>query len=569
MGDSAWSWKGGLFSLGILLMLAGCGADSAFDDSVGNGAAGSALTVAITPSDGATGVESTAPVTAIFNQEIDPETVKDGNLYLYDENDNLVPGTFSFDENIKRIVFQPTEALGYATTYRFAVSRDVVSVTGDTLPAEAISRFSTMAVPVIKAAVVTIAPEALTVDTNDSELLGGIFGALLGMQIGVDALAAEQLAEVTISLDNFVAEAAGTANASTVEELLNSGISVASVLEIISDELGALDAEEAQSMVVQLIDAVNAQGTGDVALLVGEILQIPADMHSMQVHDLLALKGFSDAHLGSIQLLGAVNNALQPVLMRPVELPLALPALSDAESTVRVQVMTPAKSAVMELGDTIGSSSTRLQLDLSLGRDLFGGLIASLNGLLGIPGTVEQAIVNVPLYVEVGQAGAEVTAISSDGITLEGKTAVAKLFIGQIPEEQFFSQTLLEAGDFEPVNLIDAGGLLTVSIKAYAVGEGRPVQLDYAPVNQRQVQTMKSAAGSDVNALLGTLVGDLELTVTLLGISVDVSDLLGELKGPLLQTVFPLVGELLNAQGGMLGISTGASDVILESVIYE
>jgi uncharacterized membrane protein len=255
--------------------------------------------------------------------------------------------------------------------------------------------------------------------------------------------------------------------------------------------------------------------------------------------------------------------------MTPIELPLALPALSDADSVLRVQVVSPAKSAVMKLGDTIGASSTRLQLDLAVGRELMGELIVGLNALLGIPGAVNQAIVHLPVYVEVGQAGAEVTALSEDGITLEGRTALTKLFIGEIPDEQFFSQTLIGADDVAPVNLVDLGYLLSVSVKGYAAGEAAPARLDFLPVNRQQVCTMQSAAGSDVHALLGTLAGNLELTITVLGVTIDASELLGPLQAPLIRTVFPTVGRLLNAAGSAFGVSTGNSDVILESVIYE
>ncbi|MEJ2500743.1 MAG: Ig-like domain-containing protein, partial [Campylobacterales bacterium] len=521
------------------------------------------------PSDGANNVDGSGAVTAVFNQEIDPETVNDGNLYLCDDNGNIISGVFSYDAVLRRIVFQPTDALEYETTYTFAVSRNVVSAAGDTLPAEASSRFTTMAAPAIKAAVVTIAPETAAVDTTDSELLGGILGALLGTQVRVNALAAAQLAEVTVSLDNFVAETAGRTGAVTVEGLLHSEIATTSVLEIIRDELGAVDAEEGRNLVQELIAAVYVQGLGDTMLPVGNILQVPADMQSMEVRDLMALKGFSDAHLGSIQLLRAVNDALVPVLMTPIELPLALPALSDADSVLRVQVISPAKSAVMKLGDTIGASSTRLQLDLAVGRELMGEVIVGLNALLGIPGAVNQAIVHLPVYVEVGQAGAEVTALSEDGITLEGRTALTKLFIGEIPDEQFFSQTLIGADDVAPVNLVDLGYLLSVSVKGYAAGEAAPARLDFLPVNRQQVCTMQSAAGSDVHALLGTLAGNLELTITVLGVTIDASELLGPLQAPLIRTVFPTVGRLLNAAGRAFGVSTGNSDVILESVIYE
>jgi hypothetical protein len=569
MGKTAWSWKGVLLSLGVLLMLTGCGADSAFDDKVGSGASGSALTVAITPSDGATEVEGTSPVTAVFSQEVDPETVKDGNLYLYDEYGALVPGIFSYDKNAQRVVFQPEHVLEAETEYTFVVSDEVVSETGKRLPSEARSTFVTMASPAIKAAVVTIAPETAAVDTTDSELLGGILGALLGTQVRVNALAAEQLAEVTVSLDNFVAEAAGATGAATVDELLHSEIAATSILEIIRDELGAVDAEEGRNLVQEWIAAVYAQGLGDTMFPVGNILQVPADMQSMEVRELMALKGFSDAHLGSIQLLRALNDALVPALMTPIELPLALPALSDADSVLRVQVISPAKSAVMKLGDTIGASSTRLQLDLSVGKELLGELIVLLNGLLGIPGAVDQEIGRLPLYVEAGQAEAEVTALSSDGITFEGRTALTKLFIGKISDEQFFSQTPIGADDVAPVNLVDLGYLLNVSVRGYAAGEGAPARLDFLPVNRQQVCTMHSALGSDVNTLIGTLAGNLELTITVLGVTIDASELLGPLQEPLIRTVFPTVGRLLNAAGGTLGVSTGNSDVIVESVIYE
>ena len=224
-------------------------------------------------------------------------------------------------------------------------------------------------------------------------MLGGLLGGLLGVQAEVDAAGVQGLAEIDLTTSDFLPALADATGAATVEDLLNSNISLATLLEIISTELGTLDAADSQSVIDSLLAQVNAQGLGGTSVPLSDLLQFPLDTLPLSIDDLLKLGSYPASQYNTLSLLSGLNQALQPLIGEPIALPLAIEGLTSADSGLWVQVTTPPTVALMEEGDSMHSSETRVMLKLSLLGDLFSALNLGSGGLL-----------NLPLYLELGSA---------------------------------------------------------------------------------------------------------------------------------------------------------------------
>lgn len=95
--------------------------------------------VSITPEDGTEDVEPDAPITVVFSEPLDPETVTDA-LKLFD-GDTEVPGTVELGDGDAEISFTPDAPLDLWTEYRLEISADVADAEGATLLDSASAKF--------------------------------------------------------------------------------------------------------------------------------------------------------------------------------------------------------------------------------------------------------------------------------------------------------------------------------------------------------------------------------------------------------------------------------------------
>lgn len=524
------------------------------------------LQVYVSPSEGETNVSTTGPITAVFNEPIETGTLNSTTVYLKDGLGNTVAGTIDYaDTDGKHImVFQPSAALTGNTTYTFTITGGVQSATGDSLDTPRVIHFTTGDyASVLSAAVFSFAPTAVTVDTNESDLLGGLLGGLLGVQPQVDALGVQGLAEIDLNTVDLLSALGNELNVSSVSELLNSDISLASLLELISEQVGSIGAAEAQQVVDALLAQINSAGLGDTQIALSELLQMPVSMLSLSIDDLNSIGGLSTARYNALSLLEGLNGALTPLIGTPIEVPLTIPGLTDANSSLRLQLVTAPTISVLEEGDTVYSSSTRVQLNLGIGGDLFGQLFS----LLGSDAT---SPVKLQLYLELGSAEANLTKLSNEEIVMNVRNGLAKLYIGAIPEDQFFQNGSLSVDDFEPVSLLTLPGIVSIRVKGYAVGGTDTTEVRFLPVNVSQMQSVLAPVGSDVGSLLTSLVENLDVDILLFEtIEVPVGDLLDALLSPLLNIVVPVLNPLLDSVSNLLGLYAGRADLTMQGLIRE
>lgn len=605
-----WLWP---LAVGMTLVMSGCGGGSSSnpssdpttnggtpDDDQNPSTEEKLTVVSVLPADGSIGVELNAVIYATFSKEMNPSTLNDA-VYLTTDGTTHVDGNMTYASKI--LSFVPAANLEANATYQFVITTGVATTLGEHLENTHTTSFTTgdalLGAP--SAVGVSLAPAALTVDSEESEALAPATGALLGTPVQFSALQWQSLADAEIGFDALLAGINSEVGAVTLNELLQSSLSLDTLLGTLSGLLNEQGATQARSLVEQLRTAVNGAGFAALPVQLDTLLQLPAGMGDMSVEDVVALLQDRTGGVSTLSLLSTMNSVVEPIASQPVEMQLALSPL--LESSIKAQTIAPPAVTILAEGESAHSSATRAYMNLSVGgadisalTDVLSGITGTVTnstlvnsllnltgGLLGILGIndpldlgdhldpAEQSV-TFPLYLELGSAEAQVTQLTVDTVDMNVTTGLARLYIGQIDENLFFTQESLDASDFEPVEVLNVLGLISVTAKGYAVAESNTQAMHFLPVNELQTQTSFNPAGTNVDTLLASLLANLDLQVTLLGITIDSSDISAvksALQGVFDDTLMPIAGNLLNIASDLLGVYVGSAEVSLVNVIEE
>lgn len=548
------------------------GADSITTFTTGSS---TALQVYIEPGDGQDGIPINTSIVAYFNEEINASTLA-GGMSLENNASTAVAGTIQYDAANNAAVFTPDADLNADTAYTFTVTPDVKALNGDTLESDRTITFTTGNFSrVIDAAVFTMNSNVLAVDTNESDLLGPITGNLLGTQLQVDAVGEQGLAQADVSLAGLIQSLRTVTGSTTVGALVGQTIDLTALLQIISAQMDPTTEAAAKDVIDRLIAAVDANGT-DQAVPIGDLLQFSSGLQSMTIDQVLALEGVSGVKTNTVSLLSAVNSLLEPTANSVIEVPLAVSGLTDGNSTLRAQLLSPAGFAILAAGDgAVRSSQTRIQLRLGVLGTAASGLFDLLNTILSTLtlGLVDigSPAVNVSLYVVLAESTGSLDELSVADIQMAVQNGLATVYLGTIPDDVFFSRQSIDASSFDPLTLVDvevAGVTLArIDVKAYAQGDSNSTTLHFLPTNTQQTQSAFAPLGDTLDSLVATLVGNLELEVTLVGLTVGTGDAnLGQILGgvtTLLSSVVTGISPLLNTLSDTLGLYTGRTDVTM------
>ena len=74
-----------------------------------------------TPTNGATGVSTTASLSATFSEDVDALSVTSGTVELRDASNNLVAGTVSYDSAQQKVTFKPSAPLATSMAYKLTL----------------------------------------------------------------------------------------------------------------------------------------------------------------------------------------------------------------------------------------------------------------------------------------------------------------------------------------------------------------------------------------------------------------------------------------------------------------
>lgn len=412
----------------------------------------------------------------------------------------------------------------------------------------------------------SVGSSLLTVDPSSP--LGQLLNQALGSSLGLQLLSYNGIANANISLLDLVK--ALPVDAGTVNGVLTSQISLT---DFLTAYVNALNQSASGSsidigFVNQQVALIEAR-LGDIPINLGDILNVDATTQDPNV----AL----NTNVNALDILNAVLLAADSANA------VALPATSVnvpgvATVSLAMSVIEPPQIGVGGVGTVAHTAQIRLALNIS-------ALSTPITG---------QALVGIPLYLEVAPTDGTITALechvpgsggqNSDSVTITTAPGVLNAFLGTLPAGAINNiseswPSLISAGTVAPLVNVFALGIEIAQLSAsanvqIATNPATPLTFSVDPtVPIAQQPNMTQTAGTS-SAVLGTLIGSLlgstslKTTLTLAGVSVSlpVAPLLATLSAALAPVFSALDSALVGPLLQTLGINIGTAQVNLRAV---
>lgn len=370
-----------------------------------------------------------------------------------------------------------------------------------------------------------------SLNSEQSVLLNGLLGGMLGAPFNLDVLSYRGIAGTKITLQDMLAV---SGQVGTLEDLLDTDMQVAEMLELFANAAGQNGAADLQA--IAAMETIASLAVNNASVKLGEVLAVTTpDTNAAATVGLNALSLITTAAM-----IANGENA--------VNLPLAVNVPSIASINAQVTVIEPPQLAV---GPAAGDGDICTEVRTAQVRTRVGVLI-------NIP---LLARIDLALSAEVAQGSAGLRSIqqndSESVVEIEATPGIAAL-------------SLTNNAGTGPARI---STLLNIPIAD--IGLNLPIQppvaqtLEYSvanPVedNLPQTQTVSSPLGSSLENALGqpdtlnvTVLSALNLGLVNNVVSTIVSPLLSEIGRVLLDPLLDL-----------LGIRVGGMDVTLEDVQY-
>lgn len=381
---------------------------------------------------------------------------------------------------------------------------------------------------------------AFSIGTGLASVSGGVPNALLsalaGTQLNLSVMDYQSLVDLNVDLLGFAGAlrtrvGAGDENVAT---LFDRDIPVADVLSAIADTSTGI-----QSATVLRTIANRLAGR---SIRLGDIIDMgPAAW---------------DGGTGGSPLLIDAASLLRMILgpapgeMRQIALNLAVPGLAATRLVLALgggQAHSPLLTVTAARDVIVRTAQTRLYLESSVGTP--------------IPGLFS---LRVPVYAELAAAEARLSAIdctvgsSGAGVTLAvtpsvGSVALADVDVGRIAQPG--TALIPRAAVLAQAPAIRVQGYANV-----ALGGTQPQSVHFTPADIAAGQVHSVSTNDLAGGIAASLTRDLQLQVSVLGITTSTGPLANSI-GTLLGTTAPLIDGLLNGVTGVLGVRIGTADV--------
>lgn len=371
-------------------------------------------------------------------------------------------------------------------------------------------------------------------------LANTLLSGLTGSQVRLTAMDYNALLDAQVDLFAF-SEALQTElnlQAASFDDALATRIAAPRALEALAGSLDGQGTATAAAAVRALATA--AAGAGDVQL--DGLL----DLGPLGAQD-RAARGAS-AQVAAYDVARAVLEMAGGDRQVKLDLGVTIPGLSKVTAYLAVGER-PANSpwlAVTDRGDTIiRTAQSRLYIDARIG---------------GVAGLGE---VRLPLYVELAEAEAKLSAISCAGgpaarsVTLDVRPAIGHASIADIALAKLHDHKLPLAearANIVSLPLVTVSGQARVDLTAPV---WKPVRFSADDIATGRVRTVSS--DSLVQGIAGSLVKGIDLRVNVGPLGLGAGAISG-LVGGVLATAAPLLDGLVNTLTGLLGIHLGQAD---------
>ncbi len=402
----------------------------------------------------------------------------------------------------------------------------------------------------IAGVIAKLGASTLDIDTTQGTLLNALLGSLLGTTLNLSAVGWQGLIDAHLDLVKFLNLAKLDLGIGTTEGLMDAKLTVAEILDLMIRALQA-DGETAALNVAVLKNQILGLSVAplDLQLRLGDVVSV--DMN----HGTL-VKAEVDA-LSMIYVLAEVFNHKSAV-SASADLNLGV-----IDADLKVNVVEPPVIRILQKGGTIHSAGARIYLDARVGT-LLAGLLTN------------SSLLRVPLYLELGSGDAMLTDVSADGAEFSVGSSLARVFLGDVNENFFFSETTLDESDFDQARILDVSllglPLVNADAKSYIDASGGGSSVTVPPESFGETFVVHNQLGNGVGGLVNSLLGEgnLELDVNLLGLGLNLGQVTNNLLGQLSSAILsPLLSALLNPVSALTGVFPGRTDLTVYDYAYE
>ena len=375
-------------------------------------------------------------------------------------------------------------------------------------------------------------------------LLNSVLGSLLGTTLSLSVMDYQALLNTRIDAFDLLSALSTRIGltAGTYESVLNANVKVG---DILAAALGAQQSTNGASTATTALSTISQAATASTA--------------KITPLSLIDAGPYSDLKVGTKPKIG-VNISLYDLLQATAGLAtgtnqvntgvnINLPGIASVQLIVQIGERPQGSSwiAVGTKGISVHTAQTRVFLQVKL------------------IGTGAASVVNLPVYVEVGSGTATLDKmvcgypnINTSTVTLGVTPGIIDAWIANVTAADVKNVTTKPNPG--PATLVDLG-LITVTGKAHVgVGNTTPVSVDFSYADIT-AQTKKTVSSTNItSSLIGSLLGDLNLSVNVIGLGIPIPGL-GALVGGILSAATGSLDQLLVGVLSSLGVGIGQADV--------
>ncbi|MDQ8021807.1 MAG: hypothetical protein REI94_08215 [Moraxellaceae bacterium] len=413
---------------------------------------------------------------------------------------------------------------------------------------------------------VSAGPRLASIDSTHGALLNALLGSLLNSSVNLSVADWNAVAQTNVKLGLFLNALQAQTSTASHTAALGATTTLAKILTA-----GATAATADNATAATALNSLAGQVNGlSGTIAVGQMLNVslPTGMFADTRVNLL------DLVTGNIQLFNYQNMLTTP---SPINLTGAALGLSGILNSVALyaQIIEPPVMRCGAGGTTFHTAAVRIKLNIDLIDVALD--VSSLIGIGGVLGA-SASLAQLQLYVEVARANGTINTLNAltNAVSIQASPGVADIYLGQVSDAVFASDTPLTAGVVQFANIgalnvtLPVVGTLNLAIQAKSTAHGNSssTALNFSgPWPQTQTA---STSAFFVSNLLSSLLTNLQLQLSPT-LAIDAlllaplkPILVAVLNGPLGTLLSSLVDPLL----GLLGVQLGQMQVTVTGSSY-